>query len=120
MTAGMIALPTSLNQTILLPHSRRSPSAKKHELELGKYRDNLQALVDEQTFKLKEAQFELLQHERLATLGQLTATVSHELRNPLGRLSRHSFRSQTASIEHDSLRANPTHRIGRAQHQPMR
>ena len=34
--------------------------------------------------ELEEAQRELIQRERLATLGQLTTTVSHELRNPLG------------------------------------
>jgi signal transduction histidine kinase len=32
----------------------------------------------------KRLEGELLRQERLATLGQLTATVSHELRNPLG------------------------------------
>lgn len=33
--------------------------------------------------KLTEARQEVMQNERLATIGQLTATVSHELRNPL-------------------------------------
>jgi len=36
--------------------------------------------------KLEDANKELLQRERLATLGQLTATVTHELRNPLGAM----------------------------------
>ncbi len=36
--------------------------------------------------KLQETQHELAQSERLAAIGQLTATVSHELRNPLGTL----------------------------------
>ena len=36
--------------------------------------------------KLNETRQELMQSERLATIGQLTATVSHELRNPLGTL----------------------------------
>lgn len=35
---------------------------------------------------LTETRQELMQSERLATIGQLTATVSHELRNPLGTL----------------------------------
>lgn len=35
---------------------------------------------------LTETRQELMQIERLATIGQLTATVSHELRNPLGTL----------------------------------
>ena len=36
--------------------------------------------------ELQTAQSELVRSERLATLGQLTATVSHELRNPLGAI----------------------------------
>ncbi|SDR42717.1 His Kinase A (phospho-acceptor) domain-containing protein [Rhizobiales bacterium GAS113] len=36
--------------------------------------------------KLRAAQHELAQNERLAAIGQITATVSHELRNPLGTL----------------------------------
>ena len=36
--------------------------------------------------ELFATQEELLRKERLATLGQLTATVSHELRNPLGTI----------------------------------
>jgi signal transduction histidine kinase len=34
--------------------------------------------------ELRTAQEELVKREKLAVLGQLTATVSHELRNPLG------------------------------------
>jgi len=36
--------------------------------------------------RLHQAQHELAQNERLAAIGQITATVSHELRNPLGTL----------------------------------
>jgi len=35
---------------------------------------------------LSETQKELVRHERLATLGQVTATLSHEIRNPLGAI----------------------------------
>jgi signal transduction histidine kinase len=40
---------------------------------------------------LKAAQTELLHQERLATLGQLTATVSHEIRNPLATIGTSTF-----------------------------
>lgn len=59
----------------------------KAEVELEKYRDNLEQLVEKRTEELKAAQDELIRSERLATLGQLTATVSHELRNPLGAMA---------------------------------
>jgi signal transduction histidine kinase len=48
--------------------------------------DNLEQRVAERTAQLKAAQDELLRQERLATLGKLTATVSHEIRNPLATI----------------------------------
>ena len=55
---------------------------------------DLEGRVERRTAELQAAQKELLRNERLATLGQLTATVSHELRNPLGamRTSSHILR----------------------------
>jgi signal transduction histidine kinase len=63
-----------------ITHRRRA------EEELESYREKLEELVQDRTRELEAAQEELLSKERLAVLGQLTATVSHELRNPLGVL----------------------------------
>jgi PAS domain S-box-containing protein len=49
------------------------------ELELG-------LRVEERTAELRRAQTELVRREKLSTLGQLTATVAHELRNPLSAI----------------------------------
>lgn len=64
---------------------------KEVEQELARHSDSLEELVRERTTELEAAQERLLRQERLATLGQLTATVSHELRNPLGVISNAAY-----------------------------
>ena len=64
---------------------------KETESELARYREHLEELVRERTRELETAQDELIKRERLAVLGQLTATVSHELRNPLGVIRSSSY-----------------------------
>lgn len=59
---------------------------REAEKELDAYREKLEDLVEERTRELRRAQDDLVKSERLATLGRLTATVSHELRNPLGAM----------------------------------
>jgi len=59
---------------------------KAAEIELEKYQKYLEEMVEERTSQLQAAQDELVQKERLAALGQLAATVSHEIRNPLGTI----------------------------------
>ena len=61
-------------------------ASKRIEAELASLNAELEARVEARTEELQEAQAELVKNERLATLGQLTATVSHELRNPLGAM----------------------------------
>ena len=70
----------------LIGVARDITERKRIEEELARHRDHLEELVEERTRELEVAQEELLRKERLATLGQLTATVSHELRNPLGAM----------------------------------
>jgi signal transduction histidine kinase len=43
----------------------------------------LKALVDERTSELHESQERLVQQQKLASLGQLTAGIAHEIKNPL-------------------------------------
>ncbi len=64
---------------------------KAAESELERLNTELEQRVRERTAELREAQANLIRQERLATLGQLTATVSHELRNPLGAMGTSAY-----------------------------
>src|SRR5437764_10083021 len=51
--------------------------------ELNDMQATLESKVDERTLQLKAAQKKLVQSDRLATLGQLAASVAHEINNPV-------------------------------------
>ena len=63
--------------------------------------EKLEKLVEMRTSELKAVQSELLQKERLSTLGELTATISHEIRNPLGAMQTSLYLLKKRSSEHD-------------------
>ncbi len=58
---------------------------RKHaEEETRILNEELERKVEERTRQLLDTQEELVRKEKLATLGQLSGSVGHELRNPLG------------------------------------
>lgn len=80
--AGENALPAELGEPEL------SFSAMKARLALALHDLNtltrdLEVKVEERTAELKSAQERLAQSERMASLGQLAATVAHEVNNPV-------------------------------------
>ena len=71
----------------------RSIALRENTQRLKTAHDEIRALnnvlerrVEERTSALNEAHRELIVKERLSSLGELTATVAHELRNPLSTL----------------------------------
>jgi PAS domain S-box-containing protein len=56
---------------------------KNTEQQLEKYSKDLEKMVEERTKALKDAQNQLIAVEKLSTLGEMAASVGHELRNPL-------------------------------------
>ena len=82
---------TSLAALVLERHERQKAEAEAREVseELQVSHQQVMDLNIELTkniLKLKEAQDEIVRKGRLAQLGQLTATVAHEIRNPLGAI----------------------------------
>jgi two-component system NtrC family sensor kinase len=51
--------------------------------ENAQFTQRLEAMVEERTAQLRAAQKKLLQADRLASLGQLAASVAHEINNPI-------------------------------------
>jgi len=101
---------------------------KKLEAELRVAKDEAEALaravqdanaalerrVEERTLELQAAHDELLKRERLATLGQLTATVAHELRNPLSAIKNTAFIMREITAARDIDLERPLQRIQRS------
>lgn len=53
------------------------------EEETHQLNDELEKRVEERTRELRDAQEQLVRHEKLAVLGQMASSIGHELRNPL-------------------------------------
>jgi signal transduction histidine kinase len=69
--------------------------------QLRSFIDGLEKRVEERTAEIKALQTELLKKERLAVLGRLTATIAHEIRNPLGTVNTSIFSIRTG-MERDN------------------
>ncbi len=59
---------------------------KSAEDELEDYRKRLEELVQERTAELQTSQRALVQAERLASIGTLSAGIAHEINNPVGMI----------------------------------
>jgi len=64
---------------------------KRAEEALKEYSERLEEMVEQRTKELRDAQERLIRAERLAAIGQLGASVGHELRNPLGVIKNSAY-----------------------------
>jgi signal transduction histidine kinase/CheY-like chemotaxis protein len=73
--------------TTALENARLFADLERAKAELERWSEELEMKVKERTEELKEAQERLLHAQRLAAIGQVGASVCHELGNPLGAIN---------------------------------
>ena len=74
---------------------------RKSEEEIMRAKEELEFRVEERTRQLIDAQEELVRKEKLATLGQLSGSVGHELRNPMAVINNAVYFLQTIMPDAD-------------------
>jgi C4-dicarboxylate-specific signal transduction histidine kinase len=83
------------NETLEQQVSERTLQVVAQTKEIEKQRDNVTQTLEE----LRATQNQLIQSEKMASLGQLTAGIAHEIQNPLNFVNNFSEVNQELLIE---------------------
>jgi signal transduction histidine kinase len=95
-----------------LRQSTKAAESAKQEIEA--LNAGLERRVEEWTRELSATQGELVKTERLSVIGQLTATVAHELRNPMSAIRNTLFALKKTSETRNLDLDRPLSRIERS------
>jgi PAS domain S-box-containing protein len=87
--------------------SRDITERKQAEKALRAYSEQLEEMVANRTRELQVAQERLLRQEKLATIGQISGSIAHELRNPLGAIKQAVFYLQRLYFRGQLVATNP-------------
>ncbi|MCS7280219.1 MAG: ATP-binding protein [Desulfobacterota bacterium] len=68
---------------LALSFRKMTERLKKADEEIKELIRTLEEKVEERTKELKAAQLQIIQSEKLASIGKLSATIAHEINNPL-------------------------------------
>ncbi len=74
--------------------------------ELHEFNEGLERLVEERSRELNATQHRLIQSERLASLGQLAASMAHEINNPVSGVLNYTMVIERMLDDEESLPAN--------------
>jgi signal transduction histidine kinase len=72
-------------------YGRDITELKKTQKALSELNAKLETRIEERTKELKVAQERLLRDEKLAAIGKISGSISHELRNPLTTINNSSY-----------------------------
>lgn len=85
-------------------HNRDLQKQQEHLLfEIEQWNQELQKRVREKSEALQDAQEEIIQSEKLAAMGYLSAGMAHEIRNPLNSISLFVQLMRQTTVEPDQL-----------------
>ena len=84
--AGEEIAVTTKDEIGLLSHSfnKMSNALKERKEEIKKYTTTLEEMVEERTGELRRSHAQLIQTEKLASMGKLAGYIAHEINNPIG------------------------------------